>query len=226
MTLEEMASAIRSNVGIGLKEVGNYIYSIDQIKDEISNARSLIILQDSEKGILNPSYFSQTVDKIELLPGVFPNTGVIESNNPVLTAKIPKLAMTKDNSSILYLGPMDMSINVKMYYSLNSLKAHKYNRTIKNRPFGFVDLSQDVDGNVPVYLSNLGPAPFKYITLRAILDDPVKLLQDDGFYIDDEEFPAPLAIQSMIIELLSNRFIKYYKVPMRANEFNDQTDKT
>ena len=226
MTLEDMASAIRSNVGIGLKEVGNYIYSIEQIKDEISNMRSLIILQASEKGNLNPSYFSQTRTNLKLDTGTFPEEGIVESNNPVLMTKIPKLAMTKNNSSVLYFGPVDMSLNIHLYFSLSDLQSHKYTRTIKNRPYAFVDLAQDDNGNIPVYITNIGPAPFKLVTVRAIFDDPVKILQEDGFYVDNEEFPAPLAIQETIIDSLSKRYINYYKVAMRPNEFNDQTDKT
>ena len=225
MTLDEMASAIRSNVGAGLKEVGNFTYSIEQIKDEISTTRSMIILQDSEKGILNRSYFAQKVENIELSIGVFPEEGVIESNNEVFVARIPKLAMTIDNSSILYIGPPDMSLNINTYYSLNNVKLHKYNRTISNRPFSYIDLVHNDDGNIPVYITNIGPAPFKYISLRAIIDDPVKLLQSDGYYIDSEEFPAPLAVQSFIIEQLSTKYLNYYKKYYRPNEFNDQTDK-
>jgi hypothetical protein len=226
MTLEEMASAIRSNIGTGLKEVGNYIYSIDQIKDEISNARSSLIYQLSAKGSLNPSYFAQTRTNLELNVGIFPEEGIVESNNPVFITRIPKLAMTKDNSSILYLGPVDMSLNIHTYYSLTDLTSHRYSRVIKYRPYAFIDLAQDSNGDVPVYITNIDPVPFKYITVRAIFDDPVRILQEDGYYIDNEEFPAPLAIQDAIIDLLSKKYIQYYKNMNRPNEFNDQTDKT
>ena len=226
MTLDEMASAIRSNISTGLKEVGNFIYSIEQIKDEISSMRSLMIMQDSEKGILNKAYFAQKITTLdELTVGVFPEEGLIESNSPVLIAKIPKLAMTKDNSSILYLGPKDMSLNIKSYYSYDDVRMHQYSRMIKNRPFAFIDTVHNDEGDIPVYIANTGPASFKYITLRAIIDDPVKLMQNDGYYVDSEEFPAPLAIQALIVEQLTIKYINYYKKQIRPNEFNDQTDK-
>jgi hypothetical protein len=227
MTLDEMVSAIRSNVGTGLKEVGNYVYSLEQIKDEISNMRSLIIMQDSEKGVLNREYFAQKITNLDpLTPGIFPEEGLVESNSPALITHIPKLAMTKNNSSILYLGPKDMSLNIKTYFSYDDLRMHKYNRTIRNRPFAFIDNVHNDDGDIPVYIGNTGPATFRYITVRAIVDDPVKLMQRDGYYIDAEEFPAPLAVQALIIEQLSMRYINYYKAQLRPNEFNDQTDKT
>lgn len=226
MTLDQMASAVRSNIGTGLKEVGNYVYSIEQIKDEISNTRSLIIMQDSEKGILNKSHFAQKITNLnELTIGTFPEEGLIESNSPVLITRIPKLAMTKDNSSILYLGPKDMSLNIKTYYSYDDVKMHQYSRTIKNRPFALIDNVHDDSGDIPVYMTNLGPAPFRYITTRAIIDDPVKLMQNDGYYVDSEEFPAPLAVQALIIDQLSIKYINYYKRQLRPNEANDQTEK-
>ena len=227
MTLDEMTSAIRSNVGTGLKEVGNYVYSLEQIKDEISTMRSLMIMQDSEKGILNKEFFAQKITNIpKLTSSIFPEEGLIESNQPVLMTRIPKLAMTADNSSILYLGPKDMSLNIKTYFSYDDVRMHKYTRTIKNRPFAFVDNVHNDDGDIPVYIANTGPASFQYITLRAIVDDPVRLLQSDGYYVDSEEFPAPLAVQALIIKQLSDQYIEYYKRVLRANEINDQTDKT
>ncbi len=226
MTLDEMASAIRSNIGTGLKEVGNYVYSIDQIKDEISNTRSLMIMGDSEKGVLNKAYFAQKITNLNKLTiGVFPEEGLIESNSPILIAKIPKLAMTKDNSAVLYIGPKDMSLNIKTYYSYDDVKMHKYSRTIKNRPFALIDNVHDDNGDITVYIANTGPASFQYITLRAIIDDPVKLMQNDGYHVDSEEFPAPLAIQALIIKQLTGDYINYYKRQLKPNETNDQTDK-
>jgi len=226
MTLEEMASAIRSNVGAGLKEVGNFTYSIDQIKDDISNMRSTIIYQDSQAGTLNPQYFAQNREMLELEPKVFPLEGVAESNSPALVTKIPKLAMTKDNSSILYLGPPDMSLNIKIYFNLNDVKNHQYTRMLKNRPYSYIDLSQDSDGDVPVYIFNTGPTPFRYISVRAIFDDPVRILQEDGYYIDNEEFPAPLAVQKLIVQQLTQEYLNYYRQFSSFNEPNDQTDKS
>lgn len=219
-----MTSAIRTNVGTGLKEVTNYTFSLEQIKDEISNMRSSIIYQLSLQGKLNPAYFSQSRRNIALVPGTFPEEGALASNNVVFTARIPKLAMTKDNSSILYLGPTDMSLNIKTYYSFNALKTHRYSRVIKNRPYAFIDLSQDEEGFVPVYITNIGPFTFRNITVRAIFDDPVKILQEDGYFVDTEEFPAPLTVQEMIVDGITKKYIAYFRSMSTPNKPNDQTD--
>ncbi|MCK5019134.1 MAG: hypothetical protein KAS32_18885 [Candidatus Peribacteraceae bacterium] len=226
MTLEQIASAIRNNVGNGLKEVGNFTYSIEQIKDEISNVRSQLILEGSKAGSLNHAFFSQRRENLDLAPGLFPEEGFDESNNTVLTVMIPKLAMTKDDSSVLYIGPADMSLNLKVYYDFDHLKSHKYTRVLKNRPHAFIDSAQDSDGDVPVFIFNNSPVPFKVITVRAIFDDPVRILEEDGIFSDDEEFPAPLAIQETIIDRLTIKYINYYKKLNHPNEPNDQTDKS
>lgn len=226
MTLEDMASAIRNNIGNGLKEVSNFSYSLEQIKEEISNTRSQIILENSKAGTLNHSYFSQRRENLVLENSVFPEEGFEESNQNVLKVMIPKLAMTGDNSSILYLGPGDMSLNVKVYYDFNQVKMHKFSRVIKNRPYAFIDLAHDSDGDVPVFVFNNSPVPFRLITVRAIFDDPVRILEEDGIFADSEEFPAPLAVQEMIIDRITNKYIVYYKNLNHPNEPNDQTDKS
>ena len=53
MTLEAIASIIKNNIESGLKGVANVTYSIDQIKHEISNTRSRIILEYSSKNKLD-----------------------------------------------------------------------------------------------------------------------------------------------------------------------------
>ena len=226
MTLEEIASSIRNNIGNGLKEVSNFSYSLEQIKDEISNVRSQLILENSKAGVLNHSYFSQRRENLSLENSVFPEEGYSESNQNVLKVMIPKLAMTRDNSAVLYVGPSDMSLNLKIYYDYNHVKTHKYTRVLKNRPYAFIDLAQDSDGDVPLFVFNNSPTPFRKVTVRALFDDPVRILEEDGIFADDEEFPAPLAVQELIIDRITSKYITYYKKLNHPNEPNDQTDKS
>ena len=214
-----------ADVGSGLKEVGNYPYTIDIIKAHIASSRSDLILKLSDTGKLNRTALAQKITGIELKFDKFPITGFSDSNQPVLVATVPKLAMTADNSSILYLGPSDMSINLKKYYDIDALKTHKYSRVIKNRPNVFIDQAQDYEGDINLYFFNLGPAPFRYIDIYAIFDDPVKIMESDGYWVDDDEFPAPLAMQKAIIEDVVNRIRALYRQYGGQNEPNDQTDK-
>jgi hypothetical protein len=184
-----------------------------------------LILQLSESGKLNKQHFAQRLDNLELKFDKFPVQGFADSEQPILTVEIPKLAMTADNTAILYMGPPDMSLNLKLYYNIDDLKSHQYSRVIKNRPHVYIDQAQDYEGNFNVYIFNTGPAPFRYLTVHAIFDDPVKMMQDDGYWVDDDEFPAPLSIQRMIIRDIVNRIRALYREYGGQNEPNDQTDK-
>lgn len=218
-----MASAIRSNIGSGLREVSNFAYPIDQIKAECGNERNAIILEDPQKLVVNAEYFAQRIDNIPLDLVRFPFGGYSNSPSLVPHFKIPKLAMTKDNSSVLFLGPPDQSLFLKVYYDYMHHN-HKYSRVIGRRPYAYIDLAHDSDGNLDGYIFNLGPTGLKVISTRAIFADPVKILEADGLFGVDEEFPAPEAVQRTIIQRITDNYIKYYKQLNPSYQPNTQTD--
>jgi hypothetical protein len=223
MTLNEMASAIRSNIGSGLKEVSNFAYPIDQIKDECGNVRNAILLEDTQGIVLNPEFFAQRIDNIDIDLVRFPFGGYSNSPGLVPHIKIPRIAMTRDNSAILFLGPPDQSIFFKVYYDYMHHN-HKFSRVVGRRPYAYADLAHDSDGLIDIYLFNLGPTGLKKISTRAIFADPVGILESDGLFGEDEEFPAPSAIQEMIIDRVSAKYIQYYKQLNHPYQANTQTD--
>jgi len=227
MTLDQIVAAIQNNVGVGLKEVWNYPYSREQLWDEISNIRSQTIYNLSKRDKLDPADFAQTPkDNFEIVPGPYPTTAFNETGYDAYTTYIPKLAQTLAGNPIVYLGPADMSLNMIVYTTIEQANSHKYSRVIKNRPYAVIGVSQNGEGDLPVYLFNLGPAPFRYLTVRAVFDDPVKVLEEkDGVYAGEQEFPAPLGVQENIIDVLSDKYITYYRKLAHPNEPNDQTDK-
>jgi len=223
MTLEQMASAIRDHIGPGLKEVDDFSYSIEQLKDEIALMRNSIILEQSKSGTLNLEHFAQSKDNIDIDLRTFP----LKSEHPskrVPHIKIPRPVMTTDNSAIIYLGPADLSMDFVKYYDA-SFNNHKYSRVIGNRPYCYIDLAGDGDGNVDVYIFGIESSMLSKMAVREIADNPTKVLESDGYLGDDEEFPAPGAIQDMIIDRLSKRYILYYKDRNQPNEANTNTDK-
>jgi hypothetical protein len=223
MTLNEIASAIRSNIGNGLKEVANYAYPIDQIKDEIGNVRNQILLEDPQKMVLNPEFFAQRLDNIPLDLVRFPVGGYSASPGLVPHFQIPRLAMTKDDSAIIYLGPPDQSFNIKVYHDY-SFKNHKHSRAIGRRPYAYVDLAHDASGYLDGYLFQLGPTGMQFLSTRSIFADPIMILELDGLFGQDEEFPAPSAVQEMIIDRITAKYVQYYKQLNHPYQANTQTD--
>lgn len=212
MTLYEITSAIRNNIASGLKDLPEHAYPIEQIMDEIGTTRNLIILQASQQGILQHKYFEQ-----ELFGGVpleltyLPDELTNDDGSKVLSVTIPKLVMTIDDSSIRYIGPLDMSRSIKLYFDITAGNNHKYSRVIKNSPYGIVDLVHDDAGLIKIRFYNLGEsAAMTKLAVRAIFADPVKILLKDNL-LGTREFPSPLAIQQQIIDVISEKYIKYYK---------------
>lgn len=218
-----MASAIRDHIGPGLKEVDDFSYSIEQLKDEIALMRNSIILEQSKNGTLNLEHFAQSKDNIDIDLRTFPmNSGHPSKRVPHI--KIPRPVMTTDNSAIMYLGPADLSMDFVKYYDA-SFNTHRYSRVIGNRPYCYIDLSGDGDGNVDVYIFGIESSMLSKMAVREVADNHTKVLESDGYLGDDEEFPAPGAVQDMIIDRLSKRYILYYKDRNQPNEANTNTDK-
>lgn len=218
-----MGSAIRNDIGNGLKEVANYSYSLDQIYDEIGNVWNSIVYKMSLEGrssdLIN---FSMIRENLPLEYGAFPYG--TENNIAVLHTRIPRLAMTVDNTSLTYFGPPDMSFVFKAYFNPADLKTHQYSRIIKNRPYIFVDPSQTSDNLQSVYIFNMSAESMKKVSVRGVFADPIELLRADGVFSEDEEFPAPPGIQQQIIDTIVAKYVKYYRQMNGGYQPNTQTD--
>lgn len=220
-----MASAIRNHVGDGLKEVDDFDYSIEQIKDEIGNLRNKLIFELSKAGKLNPNNFTQKVEGDQLVMDMVPFP--IGSGHPVKRVAhvtLPRPVMTVGNQSITFFGPADMSLDFVKYYD-SSFNEHQYSRVIKNRPYCFIDLAYTSDSTVDAYIFGIDGSLLKNLAVRIIAEDAVALLESDGIFGQDEEFPCPQSMQDDIIDILSKRYVFYYKQLHQPNEPNTNTDK-
>ena len=212
MTLYEITSAIRNNIASGLKDLPEHAYPVEQIMDEVSTTRNLIMLQASQAGTLQHRYFEQEIFggvplNLEYIPDILSSA----NGSKVMSVTIPKIAMTIDDSSISYIGPLDMSQSIKLYFDIQAGNNHKYSRVIKNSPYGVVDLTHNDTGSIKIRFFNLNEAAsMKKLAVRAVFADPVKLLLQDNL-LGTREFPSPLAVQQQIIDVISEKYIKYYK---------------
>ncbi len=223
MTLEQLASAIRTNVGHGLKEVTTFDYSVEQIKKEIGLVLSDIIWKDSTKGILRPEHFVQKSENIDLTLTNFPYTATTNSPAKVWYAQIPRLQMTVGNESLRYIGPTDFSEDFTKYYDF-AFTTHKHKRVTSNTPFVYVDLAHDYENHTDLYFFNIEGSGLRKVSSRAIYADPIAILEADGVFGDEEEFPAPMKVQGQIIEALTRKYITYYRQMTQTSQPNTQTD--
>jgi len=224
MTAQEIASAIRNNVGGGLREVTNFAYSLPQLEDEIMNTRNQILLEDrAQGGVLNTELFMQRIDNIVLDLVRFPVGGYSNSPERVLHAKIPQLTADPSGAALSYFGPPDMSLDFIKYYD-SSFKNHRYSRVIKNRPYVYIDLATDVNGKHDSYLFNIEGNNLQEISVRGVFLNPLSIMEEQGMFVDDVEFPAPLAVQEMIIDRLTAKYVEYYRKMNMGYQPNTQTD--
>ncbi len=223
MTREQIASAIRTRISNGLKEVYNHTYSIPQLEDEVGATRNQIILESSQlSSRFNPEDFAQKKDNI-LLDLVHPPVGGFSTGpKKVHHFSLPRLAMTQDDTSLIYVGPPDFSINFKKYFD-TSFKNHKYSRVIKNKPFVFIDKAFNDDDNMDAYIYNLNVTNLREISIRGVFANPYTLYPSDLF-ADDIEFPAPMAVQTQIIDILSAKYVEYYRKLHMTMQPNTQTE--
>lgn len=231
MTIEQIASLIRSNISNGLKEVGNYQYPIEGIMDEVSNVRSSIIenITKGDKTSIRLSGASLDINNYaQLIPNIpveMKTFGVSGQGELVAHCRIWKLAETFDNKGLIYFGTPDMSLNFKTYFDIDGLNSHKYSRVISNRPFVYIESAHDYEGMMDAWVFNLPPGVTS-VTDKSVKADPVKILNSDGIFGNDEEFPAPAATQDKIIHILSERYIRYYRQLNHPSDSNTGTNPT
>ena len=126
------------------------------------------------------------------------------------------------NSAVSFFGPPDMSLDIKRYFD-DSFNSHRYSRIIKDRPFVYIDLSI-VNGEHDSYFFNIEGNNLKTASIKGIFDDPMKLMEDQGIFAHEEEFPAPLATQELIIDKLTAKYVEYYRKMNQGYQPNTQTD--
>jgi hypothetical protein len=223
MTLEQIASAIRSHVKDGLKEVYNHDYSIPLLEDEILNVRNDLLFQLSMQPVgFNPGAFAQRVENLKLDLRTIPSTGLSYGPKKFLHFELPVLSLTLGNKALTYVGPNDMETNFKKYFD-QSFAQHQYNVTIAQRPFVYIDLSQTADNKQHGYIGNTDTTNMRFITVIGVFENPYSVL-DNGLFHGDLEFPAPMHIQSKIIDTLTAKYIDYYRKLHMQNQPNTQTE--
>lgn len=228
MKIIELGSAIRNHIIDGLGgETPNTSYSRDQLIDEAFIYRDRLIFELSMKGRHELSPFYQTLDAIPIMEADLSTNPIIKSGICRSYIRIPIPSVTYSNVSIEYIGPVSKAKSFKLYFD-DRFNHHAFRLRTSKEPYAYVDLDSASDGLIDVMLFNLNKIKdLRYLTVREIISNPLSFqIADCCTLAEEDEFPAPLYVQDMIIDKIVQRYVTQYRQLHIPDFPNKQTDKT
>lgn len=228
MTHSEMASTIRNRVSDGLSgAIADQSFNVQQLMAEIDLVRADLIDKRENTVKLDPKYLVQKIGNIPIVCRNMSEDCLIqEPCSDVPSIKIPRIIPTFGDDAVEYLGTMNMQEDFLVYYHPDDIQHHKVKKRTKHRPYAWVDLSPNKDNTITIWLLNWGKFnPLKFMRIRAIFEHPTRVDMLDP-NIHDQEYPAPLHLQSSIIDTLTEKYVRYFRqlnVPKETRN-NDQAD--
>jgi hypothetical protein len=226
MTHNELASAIRNRVGDALSgNLNNQAYSLEQLHEEIDLTRGTFINKYINTSKLDPKFLVQEIDTLPIIcRNLSEDCFIQDPAGSVPSIKIPPLSSVFGDKAIEFLGLVNMQESFAVYFSPDDIRNHKYRIKTNKRPFAWVDLASDKNGQQTIYFFNLGKFnPLKFVKLRAIFSHPSSVNSDNPNSLD-MEYPAPDYMQDAILDVLTEKYIRYYRqlnVPSVPNQQND-----
>lgn len=144
MNLNKIASAIISDLYSGLAGFNaNQTISIEQIEDEVTEKRQVVIKELFAKNLLKLEDLAVSLNCVEV---DCENMIKCDSCNkePLVTKnqphfEIPQLLTDVGEGAIIYIGSADGMIPFRVYYSLEATKSNQYRRRGNKEPFVFID---------------------------------------------------------------------------------------
>lgn len=174
MTLDKIASSIWNDIYSGLAGFNvNPTISMEQLEDEISEKRQVVIKELFAKNLLKPEDLAVSLNCIEV---DCENMVKCDScDNVALAVKnqkhfeIPMLLTDVGESAVIYIGSADGMIPFKIYYSLEGTKSNQYRRRGSKEPFVYIDKTPNQNQMFDCWLFN---APFvKQIKVVGVFKD-------------------------------------------------------
>lgn len=227
MTHLELSSAIRNRVANGLSgSIADQALSVEQLMDEIDLLRADFAHKYSNGSKLDPTFLVQepnTLFKI-VCRNMAPGCGIPAWGDNVASIKIPKLMPLFGDKSIQYLGLDNMQEAFAVYFHPEDIRNHRVRIKTRNRPYGWVDTAPDGNDLQTIWLFNLGSYnPLQFLKLRAVFEHPSKINIDSLGGLD-KEYPAPLHMQNAIVDVLTEKYVKYFRqlnIPSLPNTQSD-----
>jgi hypothetical protein len=206
-TLNEIAYSIASKIGMS-----NDLEIRETIKFDAVNARAMFIRRDIGNNPMSRNYLQSLPSLPIICADINADCGNVnlglKSGMLVHRTKdpVPETVRTKGSSTFYYVGTIDKQTSFQEIQPemIAAFSATKYT---SNQPRFFLL-------NNYIYLINLPNKNLKYINITGVWEDPRHINSVcDSCYSDDDEFPIPADMVSLITEYL----IKIYST-QRAHE--------
>lgn len=207
--LKEVASIIKNDVTAGLKGVGNFSFSLEQLEREIVIRRNALVKKYSMQGLVPNEDIAQNIDVAILKCKDMSEDCEVKSGVTALHFTVPRFASVMDKNYTTYVGTIDKMTPFKVYHDQSFLR-HQYSPVAKRKPYVWFDhATMNSDDTINGYVFNLGR--LKYISVKGIFEDPYQAIQCDCKEDSDLRFPAPEFLVDEIISTLVNKYINIYK---------------
>jgi hypothetical protein len=227
MTHNEIASTIRNRVADGLSgNISDQAFSLEQLKDEIDLVRADLAHKYVTNFKLDHKYLVQEIDVLQIIcRNLSEDCQIQEPCGELPSIKIPKIMPTFGDKSIEYLGLINMQESFQVYYDVEDIKNHRVKIKTRHRPFAWVDLAPDHNDMHTIYFFNLGKYnSLKFVKLRGIFEHPGRVNNDKPSPFD-VEYPAPLYMQNMIVDIITEKYVNFFRklnIPSLPNQQTDQ----
>jgi len=218
MTINQIASAVLNDLYAGnlIKTADTSYISIEQLEDEVADARAAVLKEWYLKGILQLQDIAVAINCIEV---DCKDQNKCECMSELANAKmakhfeIPQLMPGLGSDSILFVGSTDRSTSFKVYYNLQTTKYNRYYERYKRKkslkPYVYIEKTLNENNMYDGWIFN---APLvKYIAVIGIFRDPRQLEQFNCCHeIDYLEMGA---ISNEVLNRVLDKKVRLYRVP-------------
>ena len=220
MVLDKLTSAIWNDIEAGLSGMNaNPNLSLEQLEDEVIECREAVIKEWFLKGILKRHDLMLSINCIKVDCADPAKCCVTSSGKSEAHFEIPVLMNDLGLDAIEWVGTIDKEVRYDVYYSLDSVKYHKYRKRGARKPFVYINKTPKENGMYDGWVFN---APFvEYISIIAIFKDPRQLEQFNCCATTD--FLEMGSVTNEIKRRLTEQKLRYYRGAIAQVLPNTQT---
>lgn len=231
-TLEQIVDGIMNNVINGLHGSPNTSIPKEQLRAEVTLTRNALIEKNFiENGVCKKSpgyaYAEQQINCIDVTDGDLADCCTSPNSSNIKVAEIPQVLNSSGVSAISYLGESGRNLfGWRVFYGEGS-KTRPFAAGVHGRPYG--ELYSPKNGKQQVFIHN-APKDLTQISMTAIWLDPFAKYEYACCTVSGDlhavvEYPASEYMIQEIMDILTQKYLQYYRQLNAPIQVNDQTDK-